>query len=65
VFLHKLTEIISPYKGGNCPITLNYTSNVAKANLQLGDEWRIHPTDDLITRLRWFLGQDKLEVRYK
>ncbi|MCX7084867.1 MAG: DNA polymerase III subunit alpha [Methylococcales bacterium] len=65
VFLHKLTEILSPYKGGNCPITLNYTSNVAKANLQLGDEWRIHPTDDLITRLRWFLGQDKLEVRYK
>lgn len=64
-FLHKLTEIISPYKGGNCPITLNYTSNVAKANLQLGDEWRIHPTDDLITRLRWFLGQDQLEVRYK
>ena len=64
-FINKLTETLTPNKGGNCPVGINYLSNAAKASLQLGDAWRVHPTDDLITRLRWLLGTDNVEVRYK
>ncbi len=64
-FFNKLNETLSPYKGGNCPIGINYTSNKAKASLQLGDAWRVHPTDDLVSRLRWLLGTDNIEIRYK
>ena len=64
-FINKLTETISPNKGGNCPVGINYTSNKAKASLQLGDAWRVYPTDDLITRLRGLLGTHNVDVRYK
>ena len=64
-FINKLSETLTPNKGGNCPVGINYLSNAAKASLQLGDAWRVHPTDDLITRLRWLLGTDNVEVRYK
>ena len=64
-FINKLTETLTPNKGGNCPVGINYLSNAAKASLQLGDAWRVHPSDDLITRLRWLLGTDNVEVRYK
>ncbi len=64
-FFNKLNETLSPYKGGNCPIAINYVSDKAKASLQLGDAWRVHPTDDLVSRLRWLLGTDNIEVRYK
>ncbi len=64
-FINKLTETISPNKGGNCPVGINYKSHKAKASLLLGDIWRVHPTDDLISRLRWLLGTQNVEIRYK
>jgi DNA polymerase-3 subunit alpha len=64
-FVAKLTAVLEPFKGGGCPIGISYTSQVAKANLQLGDEWRVHPTDELVARLRSMLGGEAVEVRYR
>jgi DNA polymerase-3 subunit alpha len=64
-FISKLTEVLSPYKGGSCPVTISYTSSQAKAHLQLGDAWRIQPTDELVAKLKWLLGSTAVEVRYK
>ena len=45
-------RLLEPFKGGSCPVGINYTSKYARAAVQLGDEWRVHPTDELISRLR-------------
>ncbi|WP_333874073.1 DNA polymerase III subunit alpha [Methylobacter sp.] len=64
-FVAKLIAVLEPFKGGGCPVGIAYTSKVAKANLQLGDEWRVHPTDELVARLRALLGGEAVEVRYR
>ncbi|MGZ4980323.1 MAG: DNA polymerase III subunit alpha [Methylobacter sp.] len=64
-FVTKLIAVLEPFKGGSCPVGIGYTSKVAKADLQLGDEWRVHPTDELVARLRMLLGRDAVEVKYR
>jgi len=61
----KLTEILAPFKKGGCPVSIAYSSNDARTTLQLGDAWRVHPTDELIARLKALLGADAVEVRYR
>ncbi len=64
-FIEKLTEVLTPFKGGGCPVSLTYTSKEAKGDVQLGDAWRVKPTDELITKLKWLLGTNAVEIRYK
>jgi DNA polymerase-3 subunit alpha len=64
-FITKLTAVLEPFKGGACPVGISYSSQVAKANLQLGDDWRVHPTDELVARLRSLLGSGAVEVKYR
>lgn len=64
-FVAKLIAVLEPFKGGSCPVGIAYTSTVAKASLQLGDDWRVHPTDELVARLRSLLGSGAVEVKYR
>ncbi len=64
-FFSKLQAVLKPFKGGACPISLNYSSAKAKAILQMGDDWRVHPTDELIARLKWLLGASAVDIKYK
>jgi len=64
-FVTKLMVVLEPFKGGGCPVGISYTSKVAKASLQMGDEWRVQPTDELVARLRALLGSEAVEVRYR
>ena len=61
----QLTEVLTPFKRGGCPVSIAYSSNEARATVQLGDEWRVHPTDELIARLKTLLGADAVEIRYR
>ena len=63
--IERLSEVLSPFKGGNCPVSINYTSKHARTVVQLGDEWRVHPTDELISRLKLLFGSSAVEIRYK
>ncbi len=65
-FIHKLQETIEPFSGGQCLLMVNYCSPTAKASLQLGDMWRIHPTDELISRLQVLLGEENaVNIKYR
>ncbi|MEI6268945.1 MAG: DNA polymerase III subunit alpha [Methylococcaceae bacterium] len=64
-YIEKLSAVLAPFKGGSCPVSIHYTSPYARTALQLGDEWRIHPTDELILRLKSLLGATAVEVRYR
>ena len=61
----QLTEVLTPFKRGGCPVSIAYSSDEARATVQLGDEWRVHPTDELIARLKTLLGADAVEIRYR
>ena len=64
-YIEKLSAVLAPFKGGSCPVSIHYTSQHAQAAVQLGDEWRIHPTDELISRLKSLFGATAVEIRYR
>ncbi|KAF3983481.1 MAG: DNA polymerase III subunit alpha [Methylococcales symbiont of Hymedesmia sp. n. MRB-2018] len=64
-FIKQLKEILTPYKGGNCPVQICYDNDKAKTSLQLGDEWRIHPTDDLIDILKKCFSNSSIDIIYR
>jgi DNA polymerase-3 subunit alpha len=63
-FVDALAEILRPFRGGLCPVSIEFAKTEAKANLQLGDDWRVYPSDELLTRLRRLLAMDAVQVRY-
>jgi len=58
-----LEAMLTPFKGGRCPVVIQYSSAVARAALQLGDAWRVHPTDELLLQLKAVFAD--ATVRYK
>jgi len=63
-FVEDLKHVLQPFKGGSCPMQIHY-ENEAKAVIQFGDEWRVHPTDELIIRLNKLLETGVVEIRYR
>jgi DNA polymerase-3 subunit alpha len=45
-------------------VSLSYTGPGARADLVLGDAWRVHPHDELLHRLARFLGLEQVGVDY-
>ncbi|MDD1622231.1 MAG: hypothetical protein LUQ11_12200, partial [Methylococcaceae bacterium] len=64
-FVGELTAILKPFRGGQCPVSIEYVSNDAKASIQLGDDWRVKPSDELLIRLRRFLPAEAVLVKYR
>ncbi len=65
-FMSNLQEVIQPFAGGRCMLVVNYQSATEKASVQLGDAWRVHPTDELMDRLqRVFTQTDAVHVKYR
>jgi len=60
----RLQDILAPFRGGNCPVQIDYRTARDKAALQLGEEWRVRPADELLIRLRRLLSNENVLVRY-
>jgi DNA polymerase-3 subunit alpha len=63
-FVKELARVLSPYREGHCPVLVNYQRADATAQIQLGREWRVRPTDELIRRLDELAGKDQVRVEY-
>ncbi len=63
-FVPKLADLLTPFREGACPVWIHYCGPSASAQLSLGQEWRVRPTDDLLYRLRELAGPDKVRVVY-
>ncbi len=63
-FLDRLEQTISPFRGGNCPICIEYFSDHAKTRVLLGDTWKVHPSDELLKRLEHQLGRGRVHLNY-
>ena len=64
-FMQTLREILVPFRGGECRLIMRYVSANAVANLVLGDEWKVHVSDELLVRLQRFSAISGMEVKYK
>ncbi|MCZ6502882.1 MAG: DNA polymerase III subunit alpha [Gammaproteobacteria bacterium] len=66
-FAHELEQILAPYRGPKstgCRFAVAYSSIDAKAEVILGDEWRVSPDDDLIESLKDHYGADQVHLDY-
>ena len=64
-FVDELSALLKPFVGGTCPVIINFSGAIAKASLQLGDDWRVYPKDELLIKLRRFLQADNVELKYR
>lgn len=63
-FIKELAEVLSPYREGHCPVLVDYQRPDATAQIQLGRDWRVRPTDELIRRLDELAGREHVRVEY-
>ena len=63
-FVGHLADILQPFREGHCPVCIDYTGGDACARVALGEEWSVHPTDELLHRLRDLAGRERVQVEY-
>ena len=63
-WVDKFHHTLSGYKEGNCPVTVQYALPSASGQLKLGDQWKVQPKDELISRLREEFGKNSVTLHY-
>ncbi len=63
-YINDLKNILQPFQQGGCEIVISYQQPEATAKLSLGEQWRVHPTDELLNRLKDLNGDEKVKVVY-
>ncbi|MEJ2529813.1 MAG: DNA polymerase III subunit alpha, partial [Gammaproteobacteria bacterium] len=62
--LQELQGILSTYVGGTCKIHLRLVRSDYSGMIDLGDTWRVTPTDELLRRLERLFKHEGIEVVY-
>jgi len=62
--LPQLAELCRKHPG-NCPITVDFRGQTARARLRFGANWRIEPCENLLHRLRTQFGKDNVFLHYR
>jgi len=60
----QLAELLKPYRGGECPVQINYRNLAGVAPLRLGDEWKVTLPDELLDGLRALCDAQNVRVVY-
>ena len=60
-----LQDKLAPFNADGTSVVVEYERRDAKAQIRLGDEFRVEPTDDLIYRLQHQFGDDAVEYFYE
>ncbi len=63
-YISTLAQTLQPFRPGRCPIKIAYQSSQAGAELMLGQEWCVHPTDELLLRLKKLSGEACVRMIY-
>jgi len=64
-FVDELKKILSPSVQGPCPVYLHYHGQRAEAEIALGEEWKISPTNVLLERLSRLAGERNVHLVYR
>jgi DNA polymerase III subunit alpha len=60
----RLAGILAPWHPGPCPITVEYAGRDASGALNLGEEWTVRASRELLEQLEGLLGRDAVQVLY-
>jgi len=63
-FVSELKQILGSSNSGGCPVYLNYRNKNAEAEILLGEEWAVNPTETVIERLEDLAGEHHVHVLY-
>jgi DNA polymerase-3 subunit alpha len=61
----QLKQNLLNYAGGQCPVSILLNTDYASAELGLGQEWQVRPSDNLLLGLRGIFGTQAVEVMYR
>ncbi len=59
-----LHKAMLPFRGGHCPVYIEYRSQGAESLLQLGESWQVRPEEALLGQLKETLGEGCVELQY-
>ena len=62
--LDTLSQLLAPYRGGECPVRIAYTTQDAKGRIQLGPDWAVSPSDELLVALREWAGDRHVSLAF-
>jgi DNA polymerase-3 subunit alpha len=60
----RLAAILEPWRPGPCPITIEYATASARGALNLGADWSVRASRELLEQLEGLVGSGGLEVFY-
>ena len=60
-----LQAALEPSRHGPVPVRVDYRCPVGRADIDLGPEWRIHPSGELLARLRQVPGAEMVSLEYR
>ena len=67
-FVNNLKGMMQPVNAQQgeygCPVILHYENDNAQADIQLGDNWRVRPTDEQILVLKYAFGENAVAMDY-
>jgi len=63
-WIASLQHVLADYQGGLIPLEINYKNNNAKTRIRLGEDWKVTPTDSLLSELATLEVVDAVTMKY-
>jgi len=60
----RLAETLTPWRPGPCPITVEYSGSGAAGALNLGAEWKVRASRELLEKLETLVGRGGVQIVY-
>ncbi len=60
----RLAETLTPWRPGPCPITVEYSGSGAAGALNLGAEWKVRASRELLENLETLVGRGGVQIVY-
>ena len=64
-FSSNLKSLLEPYLSGLCPLQIHYQGAIARAAINLGEDWRVRPDEVLLKNLKSSFGADNVQLVYR
>jgi DNA polymerase-3 subunit alpha len=61
----ELRDLISAYRGGRCPVRVEFGNGAGRTKLRLGEAWQIRPAETLLQELGRRFGADAARLVYE
>ncbi|SES71449.1 DNA polymerase III, alpha subunit [Marinobacter segnicrescens] len=62
--LDKLDNTLRPFRNQGSPVWIEYRGEGASTRIELGENWRVQPDDNLLLELRYLVGDNRVELVY-